>query len=256
MAIETPQGKILVGAYDLTTSHTNIGLSLARESVESNCMQNDTAGTAKFMQEWIHGRKSFTFSMSGYSNPGVGLPATVLDAALGTANSIITVIGGTAAAGDTAYTALATVSEHEEISGSVGGMTAFAAAAFGEGTPVFRGKVMGVGAKTSTGNGNIVQLGAITAGTNTLYAALHVTGITGSDITMVVDLYSSASSNMAAATKRVTFTTVATTITSEIKSLATAVTDTYWRATWTLTGDVPSYTIALNAGIINTSLAL
>jgi hypothetical protein len=249
MGIETAQGKVLVGAYDLTTSHTSYGLTLAREAIESNCMLNDTAGTAKFMQTFLHGRKSFTASMSGYTNPGVGLPSTVLAAALGTAGTIITMTGATGAAGDPAYSAYATVSEHEEIGGSVGGMTGFAAAAFGEGTPCFRGSIMGIGAKTQTGNGNIVQLGAITAGTKALYAALHVTTVTGSDLTLDVDLFSSANADMSSPTERISFTQTAG-ITSEIKSLATAVTDTYWRATWTIFGTDPSFTIALNVGII------
>jgi hypothetical protein len=110
---------------------------------------------------------------------------------------------------------------------------------------------MGTGEKTVTGNGNVVQLGTITAGITGLYAALHVTAVAGEDPTLQVDIYSAAASNMAGATKRIEFTAVGATITSEIKSLLTAVTDTYWRATWTIGGTSGmSYTIALNAGIV------
>lgn len=243
-------GKVFINAYDLTTTHTSIGLTLTQEALEANCMLADGAGTDKFMQEWLHGLKSFELTHSGYTLAGTGETNTVLDTALGTAGTVFTVCGATGASGDPAYSGYTTHYQHQEIDGSVGGMASYAAAGFGQGTPCFRGRIMGIGAKTETGNGSIYQLGAITAGTNALYAALHVTAVAGSDLSLVVDLYSAPAANFESATKRLTFTE-AMGITSEIKTLATTVTDTWWRATWTLGGSSESFTIALNAGIIN-----
>lgn len=249
MALETPHGKILVGAYDLTAAHTNLGLTLTQDAIDDVCMLADGAGTGKLMQSVMPGLKQFAMSMSGFTIADTDEANGVLDAAFGAAGTIITMTGYRGESGDPAYSAYSTLTEHEELGGSVGGMSAFAAAAAGQGSACFRGTILGTGAKTETGNGTGYQLGAITAGTNALYAALHVVSITGSDITLNVDLYSAAASNFVGATKRLSFTQVATTITSEIKSLATAVTDTWWRATWTIEGTA-SYTIALNAGII------
>lgn len=245
--------KLYVGSYDLSDHLTNLGLTLSQEAVDDVCMLADDAGTAKFMQTFTEGMKSHELSYSGYSEAGVGEIGTVLDNYLGDANTIVTACPQTGAAGEPAYSAYFNALEHNEIDGSVGGMHGFSGAAAAQGTVCFRGTIMGTGAKTATGNGSIYQLGAITAGTNGLFAALHVTASVGDDTqTLVVDLYSSPLANFSSSTKRLTFTTASTAATSEIKSLLTAVTDTYWRATWTVAngGASVSYTININAGIV------
>ena len=242
-------GKVYVDGFDLTTEHTNIELALAQEAVESNCMQSDGAGTAKFMQEFELGLKSFQLTHSGYEVAGAGEIGTVTADRFGVAGTIFTVTGALGAEGDPAYSGYATNYQYQEIDGSVGGMAGYAAAGFGQGTPCFRGLILGTGTKSTTGNGGIYQLGAIASGTNALYAALHVVGATGSDLTFDVDLYSDADVGFASPTLRASFTQVAAANASEIISLATTVTDTWWRATWTVSTD-DTFTIALNAGII------
>lgn len=247
------KSKLYMGLYDISDHLTNIGLTLTQEAVDDVCMLADDAGTAKFMQTFTAGMKGHELSYSGYSESGTGEIGTVLANYRGDANTIVTVCPQTGAAGEPAYSAYFNALEHNEIDGTVGGMHGFSGAAAAEGTVCFRGTIMGTGAKTTTANGSIYQLGAITAGTNGLYAALHVTATAGDDTqALVVDLYSSPLANFSSSTKRLTFTTATTAITSEIKSLLTAVTDTYWRATWTITGGGASvsFTININAGIV------
>lgn len=245
--------KLFIGPYDISDHLTNVALTLNQEAVDDVCMLSDSAGTAKIMQSFLPGLKSHELSYSGYSEAGTGEVGTVLDNYLGDANTIITVCPQTGTMGEPAYSAYISALQHNEIDGTVGGMQGFSGAAAAQGTVCFRGTIMGSGAKTATGNGSIYQLGAITAGTNGLFAALHVTASVGDDTqTLVVDLYSSPLANFSSSTKRVTFTTATTGATSEIKSLLTAVTDTYWRATWTVAngGASVSFTININAGIV------
>ena len=242
-------GAVYIDGYDLTTDHTDITLALVQNAIEANCMQADDAGTAKFMQTWLAGQKSFSLAHSGYSEAGTGKIGTVVADRWGTAGTIFTVCGAGSAIGNVAYSGYCTGYQHQEIEGQVGGMAGYAAAGFSQGTPCFRGTILGTGLKSTTGNGTAYNLGAITAGTNALYAALHVTAITGSDFDLTVDIYSDSDANFSSPTKRASFSAI-TAITSEIISLATAVTDAYWRATWTISSE-DTITIALNVGIIN-----
>ena len=241
-------GAVYIDGYDLTTDHTDITLALVQNAIEANCMLADDAGTAKFMQTWLAGQKSFSLAHSGYSEAGTGKIGTVVADRWGTAGTIFTVCGAGSAIGNVAYSGYCTEYQHQEIEGSVGGMAGYAAAGFSQGTPCFRGTILGTGLKTTTGNGEAYELGAITAGTNALYAALHITGITGSDFALDVDIYSDADADFNTPALRASFTAF-TAVTSEIVSLATAVTDTFWRATWTV-NSTNTFTMALNAGII------
>lgn len=245
--------RIYVGPYDLTTAHTNLKLELKRDPADANCMLADSEGTEQFWQTWLHGMRSFMASHSGYSEAGAGAVNTVLNGYFGADNSLITMCAPTGAVGENAYSMQALVHEHKEIDGTIGGMNGYAGAASGQGTPIVRGTIFGTGEKTVTGNSAIYQLGAITSGTNKLYAALHVTDSSGDDTqAMTIKLYSAPTGAFSSPTERVAFTAVGNGITSELKSLATTVTDTYWRATWTISGGGAEvgFTFLLNAGII------
>lgn len=87
-------------------------------------------------------------------------------------------------------------------------------------------------ALTATGNGTVTQLGAVAAGQN-LYADLHIFSVSGgASITFIVQ---SAATNFATPTTRLTFT-ANTGASSQILRVPGAITDTYWRASWTVTG--------------------
>lgn len=92
-------------------------------------------------------------------------------------------------------------------------------------------------ARTSSGNGTGVQVGAVGA-TQLAYATLHVFSITGSSVSLTVEIESDDNSGFTSAVSRITFTaaTDGGGITSEWKSVAGAITDDYWRAKWTVTG--------------------
>lgn len=101
-------------------------------------------------------------------------------------------------------------------------------------------------ARTSSSSGTAVQIGAVSV-TQRLYAALHVTSVSGTP-TLDVKVQSAATEG-GSYTDRITFTQVSTSITSQWANVAGAVTDTWWRVTWTIAGTDPSYEFAVVAGV-------
>lgn len=110
-----------------------------------------------------------------------------------------------------------------------------------------RGLLMhAVQARTTSGTGTAYQLGAVSAAQR-LYGALHVTAASGTTPTLVVKLQS-ASTSGGSYTDRLTFST-ASTATEQWSSALGAITDTWWRTTWTVSGTSPSFTFGVSAGI-------
>ena len=96
----------------------------------------------------------------------------------------------------------------------------------------------------ASGNGGIVQLGALSA-TQKMIACLHVLQFNGT--TLSVTLNSNDTNNTTTPTSRIAFT-AATGVGSEFKETAVgAITDTYWYVSWTFTGT--NFKAAVSAGI-------
>lgn len=103
-------------------------------------------------------------------------------------------------------------------------------------------------ARTATGNGTGVQLGAVSS-TQKMYAALHVLSVSGSATpTITVKLQSDSDNTWASPTDQLTFS-AATAIGGQISRVAGAITDTWWRASWTISGTTPSFLFVVSAGI-------
>ena len=101
-------------------------------------------------------------------------------------------------------------------------------------------------AATSTSTG--IQQGSVSA-TQKMYASLHVTAASGSSPTLDCVVQSDDNAAFTSATSRIVFTQ-ATTTTSEFSSVSGAITDDYWRVSFTIGGTTPSFTFALAFGII------
>lgn len=101
-------------------------------------------------------------------------------------------------------------------------------------------------ARTSSASGTAIQVGAVSA-TQRMYGALHVTAASGTTPSLTVKIQSSATEG-GSYTDRITFT-AATDVTYQWSNVAGAVTDTWWRVTWTISGTDPSFEFAVVAGI-------
>lgn len=138
------------------------------------------------------------------------------------------------------------------VTGQVGEVFTFEGS-FGGASRLVRGVVEDLSiatAKTASGSSAGNQLGAVTAD-QTLFAVLQVVESDGDGSqTLDVVIQSDDNAGFTSATTRITFAQVTTTTAAEMKSVAGAITDDYFRANFTIAGTgSPSFKLILAFGI-------
>ena len=103
-------------------------------------------------------------------------------------------------------------------------------------------------ARTATGTGTALQVGAVPAGKR-LYAALHVLSASGTTPSLTARVESSVDNTFASPTTRLTFAAATAVGRQALRTDGTAITDTWWRFAWTVTGTTPSFMFAATLGI-------
>lgn len=199
--------------------------------------------------EVIAGLAETTIEGSGqWESDGVSKVDDVAWSALGNGNPW-TIVPTGGAVGDLAYLVNAMNGSYSAFGDGLGEVANWNANAKGT-WPLVRGKLAHANglARTSTGTGTAIQLGSVSA-SQKLYAAVHVLSISGTATpTITVRIESDDNSGFTSATTRVTFT-AATARGGQIARLNGAITDTYWRAGWTISGTNPSFLFAVSFGI-------
>ncbi|MFF0295550.1 hypothetical protein ACFYST_06065 [Kitasatospora sp. NPDC004614] len=135
------------------------------------------------------------------------------------------------------------------LGGSVGDVAPWQAKVSGS-WPVARGQIAhppGT-ARTSSGTGTALQLGAVPAGKR-LYAALHVLSAAGTTPSLTVTVESDDANGMASPAAQLTFNAATATGGQILRTDGTAITDTWWRVSWAVTGTTPSFLFAAAIGI-------
>lgn len=108
--------------------------------------------------------------------------------------------------------------------------------------------------RTATGTGTIIQLGAVPAGKR-VYANLHVLSVSGTGSpTLTAKIQSAAAVGFASPTDRGSFAAATGTSTTlgggqAIRTDGSAITDQYWRLSWTISGTTPSFLFLASFGI-------
>lgn len=239
---------VLTNAYVLVNGANLSGqANKVMASMKATAEDATTFGSAGY-KEVVAGLKECSFDVDGLWAAGTGaLPDDRLFADLGTAAAWTA--APTGAEGGPALFGNVVVGDLQML-GQVGNLAGFQAKGTGTGVMVDGTLVAGPGtARTVTGNGTAYQLGALSA-TQYMRAALHVVSTAGTgDQSITVKLRSSATAGGTYA-DRITFNAFTTTIGSQIAEVAGAVTDTFWRVSWTIAGTgSPSFLIAVAAGI-------
>lgn len=168
------------------------------------------------------------FGVSGFFQ---STPDEALFADVGLVGRVVT-LGAGRAVGDVAYTMQAMLGAYNPMQGAVGELARFNLNAAATGKLV-RGNLMHNASRSGDGSESAVQLGQIGAA-QSLYAALHVVSSSGGNLDVAIES-DSADDFTGLETERLTFST-ASAQGSEWLTLAGAVTDDWWRVTWTLTG--------------------
>lgn len=231
---------ILAGGYDLSASTNKVKLTTQYDALD---VTNFASGGAK---AYVGGLSNTMLSGEGWTTADSD---ALYGTNLGVADTVFTVSpdGGD---GSVVYGFRSLQTTYETNGGDVGqvyGYTVEAAARSAEG--LLRGTVMHPvsTARTSTGTGTIRQLGAV-GSTQSVYAWLHVVSATGTTPSVTVKVQSAATVGFGLPADRITFT-AANAIGAQYGSTAGAITDQYWRVSYTISGTTPSFLFAVGIAI-------
>ena len=233
--------KLYVGEFDLSGSHVSVGLTYGSELVDDTAMGDTTRSSAG-------GLKTVSLSGEGFWSGGDNAVDDVYFDHVGVADMPVTVVPVAETLANEAYLFNAIVGQYSP-GASIGEMLRFSVSAEGSGgAGLVRGILAHVGSETATGSETKQLLGAVSA-TQSVYAALHVLTVSGTNPTLDVLVRSDANADAGGETTRLTFTQ-ATAITSEWESLVGAITDTYWDVSWTIGGTgTPTFEFVVSVGI-------
>ena len=102
--------------------------------------------------------------------------------------------------------------------------------------------------RTVTGTGTSLNLGAVPAGKR-LYAALHVLSVAGTTPSITARVESDDATGFPSATTQLTFSAATAPGGQILRTSGTAITDSWWRIAWTISGTTPSFLFAAALGI-------
>lgn len=235
--------KAWVAGYDLSGQLNAVALQHAAEMLDET-----TFGATTRINK--AGLKRINSTLAGlWDSSSTTAIDPVVFARVGTADIPVSMSPTAGADGEVAYLFRAAKAEYSP-GAQVGSLFAFNVTMEGSGgAPLVRGLVLQpASAKTSSGTGTARQLGAVSA-TQKIYGALHVIAASGTTPTLDVKVQSDNASNFPSATDRLTFAQQTTTGSSDWQSAAGAITDDWFRVSFTIGGTNPSFTFIVTAGI-------
>lgn len=234
--------RLFAAGADLTTVNNQVQLQAEAESKPTTAF----VPTGDVWHEEISGIKST--SLTGAGQWEAGDASLVDDMAWSTQGTVvpISVCPATAADGSLAWLSQFNRTQYQLL-GQVGEVAPWSLTAQGA-WPLVRGAVLhGPTARTSSGTGTSVQLGAVPSGQR-LYVALHVFSVSGTTPSLTVAIQSDNATGFPSAAT-VTTLTAATAIGSQITRVAGPITDDWFRVSYTISGTSPSFLFAVTAGI-------
>jgi predicted secreted protein len=237
--------RIFADNTDLTTMSNKVEISAEVEEKDTtNFGSVDSNG--RLWKEVLGGVASWKLSAGGQWE---ALDMTKVDdqawADLGSVSAWTVAMDGNV--GTAAYVGKAIESNYQLL-GAYGDVAPWSANSSGTGA-MARGAILhppGT-ARTSTGNGTSVLLIASPAG-KVVVANLHVLSVSGTTPSLTVKVQSDDNVGFTSPTDQGTFT-AATAVGGQSLLVSTAITDTYWRAAWTISGTTPSFLFVVSLGI-------
>lgn len=234
--------RIFAGGADLSGNGNKIELSSELEDKDVTNFLSDG------WKESLGGLAATALSGAGQweaGDPGQ-VDDEMWDALIGRTQRPWTINPASSDVGELAWFTQAMVKDHKVLD-AVGEVAPWNASAAGT-WPLLRGKVLhppGT-ARTSTGTGTAVELAAVPAGQH-LYVAAHVLSVAGTTPSLTLAVQSDVDNTFASPTTVGTLT-AATTVSSQITRFAGPITDTWFRASWTISGTTPSFLFLLSIG--------
>lgn len=239
--------RIFMGGCDLTGQSNKIELGGEWEEKDSTCWPVADSQT-RIAKEILFGLFSAKIAAAGLWDAGD--PSLVDDAMWAGRGGFTgwTVCPDASTDGSLAYLMTAGETSYQLL-GAPGDVAPWQASMTGTGY-LARGQVANAPgtARTATGTGTILNLGAGVPAGKRLHAALHVLSISGSGTpTFTAKIQSAATVGFAGPTDRISFA-AATAVGGQYLMLDGPVTDQYYRLSWTISGITPSFLVAASVG--------
>ena len=231
----------LYEGYNFTSDLNTCNLNLGVEPQDSTTFGDDT-------RIMLPGLMTASASINGFwDSNDADQPDDRLFPDIGTAGKLFTVFPEGLTDGNIGFS-VPTARTQYNPGAAVGEMFSFSAEGQAD-ARFIRPTILTTSTETATADGTDRQVGAVSA-TEQLYAILHVTATSGTTQTLDVVIRSAAASGMVGATTRITFTQVTTAVGAQYATpVDGAITDTWWDASWTITGTSPSFTFVTGIAI-------
>jgi hypothetical protein len=220
-----------LGDHDMSCYAHTVAIDYGAETVDDTTLCDTTRSN-------IGGLKTFGFSVDAYADFVDGGPSVDMFGRVGQALPFTA--GTDTAEQSIAYLINARQLTSSPLSGSVGDIAGMNVGGNAVGSLV-RGIVEVNRTVTADGASTGFLLGAVTS-VQDVFSNLHITGSSGG--TFNVKVQSDDNSDFTSATDRITFAT-ANGVTSEHLNISGAITDTYWRVSWTLAAGSASFAVAI-----------
>lgn len=231
--------KLIVGQYDMSGKMNALALNYGVEPLDDTVFGDDTKSSTA-------GLKTIEFQHEGLFDTGAGGADEVFYTAVGVSDKPVIIAPDALTEGNLAYFFKAMQAKYD-INGKIGQLLSFSVGGGGQGSDLVRGKALLNGTKTSTGTSTPIQLGAVSAAQK-LFAALHILAASGTTPSITVKVQSSPTSG-GSYTDRLTFSAQTTAGAVWGTPVAGAVTDTWWRISYTISGTTPSFQLIVPVGI-------
>jgi hypothetical protein len=244
MAVFAQTGsRLYVGSYDLSGDHNEIALNLGCKDLD---------GTTYGAESEVHVGGLHTTKLDGKGIMQLGAAAveTYLAGHLNVADKPFTVCPVDGAIGAVAYFGRQINLEYTQ-GGKVGDLYPFSIVGVSSGVRCVRGTVLQPAATeiTTTTAATAQVVGAVGA-TQYAYAIMHVLSVSGTNPTLDVLIESDTVGFPSAAT-RFTFAQATAIGSQYLARVAGPITDTYWRASWTIGGtNTPTFKVLVAVGIV------
>jgi hypothetical protein len=233
---------LFVGAYNYTTQMNALALDYGADMLDVTTFGQDSHVRTGGVKSVVAKHEGLWDSASA-----IAVDPTVF-ASIGTANVPVTICPTSITVGEPAFIFESVGSEYTP-GAAHGEALRFGLSMEGsDGAPLVKGTIIGFGSAGTSGTGTITLIGA-TSATQRLYASLHVLSVSGTNPTLDVIVQRDDLVGFGSPATALTFPQ-ATAIGSGWQSAAGAITDTYYRVSYTVGGtDTPAFTFLVAIGI-------
>jgi len=226
--------KLYLGGYNLSADLNQLGLEYSAQEIDKTVFGSGSV-------QRIAGLLDFKFNHRGFFEAGSDQVDEIIWNKFAVADEIMTVCPTDGVAGEKAFS-LKNIAANYAPGAAVGELFAFDLSGSGSGSKLIRGIIMETGARTTTGAGIVRQLGTVAEGKK-VYAVMHVLAVSGTTPTLDMVIQSDDAEGFASPTDRITFSQASDVGAQWATPVSGEITDTWWRASWTIGGTDPSFTV-------------